>query len=330
MLRERNQDSVAAQNARLFAGNGGDGAAQPFGVVERDVGDDGKKRVDDIGGVETSAHAHFEHGDIDMRLGEVKQRLGGEDLKKTGKLGKAFVENQLLRCIVDVEIKPRKDLVVDFDAIKANALIHAGQVGRGVKAGAQTGGGEDGGQRCCSGAFAVGARDEHGGKAAMRVAEGGEQDANLSEREFAPGLAGALVELGNHGVELIDGSGVGHGQSSIEARSQPRSGLMAGLCLALAFWLWHLSDIVLSRLTSRGARYHGPDLIFSLALSLLQEVPESIDKNVVICRPPISFASTDLADPVYSCPFFGSETDGSPLGILRNVFLSWAHNSNRD
>jgi hypothetical protein len=42
MLREGDQGSVAAQDAGLFAGDGGDGGAEPFGVVERDVGDDGE------------------------------------------------------------------------------------------------------------------------------------------------------------------------------------------------------------------------------------------------------------------------------------------------
>ena len=50
----------------------------------------------------------------------------------------------------------------------------------------------------------------------MGIAEGGKQNANLFERELAARLAGALVELGNHGIELIDGGGVGHGQFSIE------------------------------------------------------------------------------------------------------------------
>jgi hypothetical protein len=50
----------------------------------------------------------------------------------------------------------------------------------------------------------------------MRVPESRKQNANLVEREFAPGLARALVEFGNHGVELFDGSDVRHGNFSIE------------------------------------------------------------------------------------------------------------------
>jgi hypothetical protein len=30
---------------------------------------------------------------------------------------------------------------------------------------------------------------------------------------------------------------------------------------------------------------------------------------------------------VYGCPFISGETNGSPLGIVRDVFLSGAHDS---
>jgi hypothetical protein len=50
----------------------------------------------------------------------------------------------------------------------------------------------------------------------MRVAEGGEEGAELVEREFAARLTGAGVEFRHHGVELIDGGGIRHGKNSIE------------------------------------------------------------------------------------------------------------------
>ncbi len=93
---------------------------------------------------------------------------------------------------MDAEVEAREGVVVDFHAIKADALIDPRQMGRGVKTGAQAGGGEDRGQRGGSGAFAVGSGNQHGGKAALRIAQRCQQDANLVEREFAPRLAGAL------------------------------------------------------------------------------------------------------------------------------------------
>jgi hypothetical protein len=59
----------------------------------------------------------------------------------------------------------------------------------------------------------------------MWVAECSKQDANLVEREFAPRLAGTLVEFGHHGVELFDGSDVRHGKISIEEQG---SGITEG------------------------------------------------------------------------------------------------------
>src|ERR1039458_8814586 len=50
------------QDYRLFAGDLGDRVAQVFLVVERDVGEDGEQRIDDVGGVEPAAHADFQDG----------------------------------------------------------------------------------------------------------------------------------------------------------------------------------------------------------------------------------------------------------------------------
>src|SRR5665213_2703241 len=58
VLRERDQSAVLAQDAGFFAGDFGDGVAEVFLVVERDVGDDGEHGIDDVGGVETAAEAY--------------------------------------------------------------------------------------------------------------------------------------------------------------------------------------------------------------------------------------------------------------------------------
>jgi len=53
----------------------------------------------------------------------------------------------------------------------------------------------------------------------MRIAQCIEQNADLVEREFTAGLAGARVKLRHHCIQLIDGCGVGHGKFSIEGES---------------------------------------------------------------------------------------------------------------
>ena len=45
-------------------------------MIERDRGDDGEPRVGEVGGVEASAHADLEHGEIDLPPREVQE--GGE------------------------------------------------------------------------------------------------------------------------------------------------------------------------------------------------------------------------------------------------------------
>ena len=65
MLGQGDERAVGAEDAGFFAGDGGDGGAEPLRVVERDVGDDGEERIDDVGGVEAAAHADFEDREVD-------------------------------------------------------------------------------------------------------------------------------------------------------------------------------------------------------------------------------------------------------------------------
>jgi len=84
MLGQGDQRAVGAQDAGFFTRDLGDGRAQVFLVVERDVGDDGEDGLDDVGGVETPAQADFEDGDIDLALGEVEEGERGEGLEVAG------------------------------------------------------------------------------------------------------------------------------------------------------------------------------------------------------------------------------------------------------
>lgn len=71
----------------------------------------------------------------------------------------------------------------------------------------------------------------------MGIAERGEKDGDLVEREFATGVAGLGVELGREGAELIDGRRVGHGKTSIEGQGCcARERCRCGLCGAETRW----------------------------------------------------------------------------------------------
>jgi len=49
-----------------------------------DRGDNRNQRIDDIGGVESAAHADLENGDIDLALGEMEEGQDGQDLEIGG------------------------------------------------------------------------------------------------------------------------------------------------------------------------------------------------------------------------------------------------------
>ncbi len=94
VLGQRDEHAILAQDAGLFARDLGDGVAQPLGVVERDIRDDGEDRLDDVGGVQPSAKADFEHGDIDgrdfpagifLQSREVQEGHSGDGLKEAGR-----------------------------------------------------------------------------------------------------------------------------------------------------------------------------------------------------------------------------------------------------
>ena len=113
VLREGDEDAVGAEDAGLFAGDGGDGVAEVVLVVEGDVGEDGEERLDDVGGVEAAAEADFEDGDVDLLLGEVEEGEGGEDLEEAGGVGEVAGGDEAVGGVVDVEVEAGEVVVGD-------------------------------------------------------------------------------------------------------------------------------------------------------------------------------------------------------------------------
>ena len=58
-------------DASLLDGNLLQGVAKKLRVVKSDVGNDGEFGQDDIGGVKSTAHTHFNNGNVDFFLGKV-------------------------------------------------------------------------------------------------------------------------------------------------------------------------------------------------------------------------------------------------------------------
>lgn len=133
VLRQGDKGAVGPQDAGFFAGDLGDGVAQVVLMVERDVGDDGDQRVDDVGGVEASAKADLEDGNINGLLGEVEERERGQCLEEAGRVGQVAGADQPFGGGVDLEVEPREVVVGDGGAVDLDALVDAGEVGRGVE-----------------------------------------------------------------------------------------------------------------------------------------------------------------------------------------------------
>src|SRR6516162_6054877 len=63
VLRQRDHQAVRADDSHLFARDFSDRVAEILLMIERDVGDNGNERVDDVGSVESAPHTNFENGD---------------------------------------------------------------------------------------------------------------------------------------------------------------------------------------------------------------------------------------------------------------------------
>src|SRR5438477_3550647 len=81
-LRRRDNGSAWLNDSCFFLRNLGNGMAEPFLVVEIDRRNDADRRLDRISGIESSAHAGFEHQNFAARLLKMLQRQGGRDFKK--------------------------------------------------------------------------------------------------------------------------------------------------------------------------------------------------------------------------------------------------------
>ena len=132
VLGEGDEGSGGTEDAGFFAGDFGESGAEVVLVVEGDVGDDGEERVDDVGGVETSAEAHFEDGDLGVALGKPKEGDSGEALEEAdGVCGRECPGiTRVGGGVVDAEVEAGE--VVVRDGVKIDGAEGGGDVGGGV------------------------------------------------------------------------------------------------------------------------------------------------------------------------------------------------------
>src|SRR5262249_47168188 len=84
LLGQSNNHSPRTNNSDLFAGDLGHCISQKLLMIKRDISDDADERLNHIGRVQASSHAHFEHGDIEMLPAEKLKRHCGKHLEKAG------------------------------------------------------------------------------------------------------------------------------------------------------------------------------------------------------------------------------------------------------
>ena len=204
MLGQGDGGDAGAEDSGFFGGDGGDGVAEKLLVIEIDIGDDGEDGLDDVGGVEASAHADFEDGDFDAGGGKEIEGDGGHGLKKAGQVRQLGGGDERGGDLGDALVGGGEVRVRNGLAAADDALIDAQQMRRSVEAGAVRRGMQDGGESGRRGAFAVGSGDEHGGKVALRVAERLAESAHVRQIELARGM-----QLVAEGVQRFDRGLVG-------------------------------------------------------------------------------------------------------------------------
>ena len=88
--------------------------AQEFLMIERNVGDHADPRFDHVGGIQPSAHADFEHGDIQLAGGEVLEGHGRQHLEEAGMPGQFAIFDQAFGGALDHIVHQRKSVIGDL------------------------------------------------------------------------------------------------------------------------------------------------------------------------------------------------------------------------
>ena len=103
-------------------------------MIEIDIGDDRKNRIDDIGCVEASSQANFKDSDFDLGCGKEVERYGGHGLKEAGQMRQLRVLDHLCGAGRNTVKSIDEGFIGDGPAVETDALIDAHDVRRGIKA----------------------------------------------------------------------------------------------------------------------------------------------------------------------------------------------------
>ncbi len=180
-------------------------------MVERYVSDDRNQRIDNVGGIESSAHSDFEHRDLHPNAGEVLERHDRQHLKEAGMPRQLARTQQLLGSALDPIVNLAELNVGNGLAVDPDALIDAHQVRRAVKSSLVSRRAQDRRQRGRGRAFAIGPGHQYAGKTSLRIAQRRQHLPHIRQVELVRRSAGQLMpEL----VKLINRGLVGHANTS--------------------------------------------------------------------------------------------------------------------
>src|SRR5947207_2245620 len=136
-LRRRDNGSAWLNDSCFFLRNLDNGMAEPFLVVEIDRRNDADRRLDRISGIESSAHAGFEHQNFAARLLKMLQRQSCRDFKKC----RMWIP--IANAFTNFSETTRNFVFGNLLAVHANALAKTDEVRGGEQSGAVIGGTSD-------------------------------------------------------------------------------------------------------------------------------------------------------------------------------------------
>ena len=120
--------TAGLDDARLGRGDVGDGGAQLLDMIHSQRRDDRTlRRVDDIGGVQRAAEAHFQHHDVALLFGKVEHSQRCDDLKLSGDVRHRVGGGP------DLLHQPHQFFVADLFAVHLDALVEPVDERRGVQ-----------------------------------------------------------------------------------------------------------------------------------------------------------------------------------------------------
>ena len=199
-LRPDDGGAVRLDDAGLLGGDLFDGVAQPLHVVHVHRADDGRIRVEHVGGVPQASHADLDDGHVHGRVGELPDGHGGEHLEEAHlrlalllHLG-VHQGHEILGLVPDVD----EIVIGQLLAVDGDTLVDLLQMRRRVQAGTHTVGAADGLGHACGGAFAVGTGDMNHAERLLRVAQDVEHQVHPVEIQ----IGGVMLRRAAHDVQF--------------------------------------------------------------------------------------------------------------------------------